>query len=137
MLTETGLKVLEFNVRLGDPEAEVVLPMCQADWPRVFADIAAGHFDPASVEHREGACVAVVIASANYPYGKSEPAEISVDMCQSVIDSVLARFNLPGERVLLTKALLFSSGTEEVVCHLLMFMEPDSLNAMIDGNFGA
>ena len=68
---------------------------------------------------------------------KSEPAEISVDMCQSVIDSVLARFNLPGERVLLTKALLFSSGTEEVVCHLLMFMEPDSLNAMIDGNFGA
>jgi len=76
MLNEQGLKVLEFNVRLGDPEAQVVLPMMQADWPRLFAGIAAGDLDTAGITIREGACVAICAASANYPYSKSEPAVI-------------------------------------------------------------
>ena len=76
MLGEQGLKVLEFNVRLGDPEAQVVLPMVEADWPRLFAGIAAGELDTAGITIRPGACVAVCAASANYPYGKSEPALI-------------------------------------------------------------
>jgi chemotaxis protein CheC len=63
---------------------------------------------------------------------KNEAPEIIVDMCLSVIDSVLARFNQPGERILLTKALLFISESEEVVCHLLMFLEPESLQRLID-----
>lgn len=76
MLTQDGLQVLEFNVRIGDPEAQVVLPMRQADWPRVFAGIAESKLDPGAVKQRDGACVAVVAASGNYPYGKSEPAVI-------------------------------------------------------------
>jgi len=63
---------------------------------------------------------------------KNETPEISVDMCLSVIDSVLARFNQPGEHILLTKALLFSGETEEVVCHLLLFLEPESLQKLMD-----
>ncbi|UCF99984.1 MAG: chemotaxis protein CheW [Spirochaetaceae bacterium] len=62
---------------------------------------------------------------------KSETPEISVDMCQPVIDSVLARFNQPGDRILLTKALIYSDDDEEVVCHLLMFLEPESLRGLI------
>lgn len=81
MVTDVGLKVIEFNVRLGDPEAAVVLPLCEADWPMLFAQIAAGelpaHESSGSViSVRDGACVAVVLASANYPYGKSDPAPI-------------------------------------------------------------
>ncbi|MEE9309289.1 MAG: chemotaxis protein CheW, partial [Spirochaetia bacterium] len=62
---------------------------------------------------------------------KSDPPEISVDMCQPVIDSVLARFNQPGDRILFTKALIYCDESEEVVCHLLMFLEPESLKKLI------
>ena len=76
MLTADGLKVLEFNVRLGDPEAQVVLPLADADWPLVFGRAAQGQLDVSSVRQRPGACVAVCAATRNYPYGKSEPSEI-------------------------------------------------------------
>ena len=76
MLTGDGLKVLEFNVRLGDPEAQVVLPLLAADWPAVFGAAADGQLTPHAVKVRPGSCVAIVLASANYPYGKSEPAPI-------------------------------------------------------------
>ena len=62
---------------------------------------------------------------------KSATPESSVDMCQPVIDSVLARFNQPGERILLTKALIYSDGIEDVVCHLLMFLQPESLRELM------
>ncbi len=58
--------------------------------------------------------------------------EISVDMCLAVIDSVLARFNRPGERILLTEATIYGSGMEDVVCHQLFFVEPDSLARLLD-----
>lgn len=77
MITDEGLKVIEFNVRFGDPEAEVVLPLCEADWPMVLASMAAGELPEGVVSLRGGACLAVVMASGNYPYGKSEPARIS------------------------------------------------------------
>ncbi|MCB1220016.1 MAG: phosphoribosylamine--glycine ligase [Planctomycetales bacterium] len=77
MLTESGLKVIEFNTRFGDPEAEVVIPLCSADWPLLLAHMAAGELPQDAVVLRDGACVAVVLASGNYPYGKSEPAAIS------------------------------------------------------------
>jgi phosphoribosylamine---glycine ligase len=76
MLTEDGLKVLEFNVRLGDPEAEVVLPLSAVDWAKVLGEVAAGQLQDTVGVQRAGACVAVVLASGNYPYGKSEPAVI-------------------------------------------------------------
>jgi phosphoribosylamine--glycine ligase len=76
MITEQGLKVIEFNTRFGDPEAEVVLPLCIADWPQLLAQIANGELPEDAVELREGACLAVVLASANYPHAKSAPAMI-------------------------------------------------------------
>jgi len=67
----------------------------------------------------------------------SDTPEISVDMCLPVIDSVLARFNQPGDRILLTKALIYYDESEDVVLHLLMFLEPESLKklaaALVDG----
>jgi two-component system, chemotaxis family, sensor kinase CheA len=56
-----------------------------------------------------------------------EVPEINVDMCLSAIDSVLARFNQPGDQLLLTEAAIYGGGMENVVCHQIMFLEPDSL----------
>jgi two-component system, chemotaxis family, sensor kinase CheA len=58
--------------------------------------------------------------------------EISVDMCLPVIDSVLAHFNQPGDEILITEAVIYGSGTENVVCHLVLFLEPDSLKKLMN-----
>ncbi|MBV8981367.1 MAG: phosphoribosylamine--glycine ligase, partial [Acidimicrobiia bacterium] len=66
MLTSDGPKVLEYNVRFGDPEAEVVLPRLSSDLAALLAEAAAGDLrsDPAFVDE---ACVTVVLASEGYP----------------------------------------------------------------------
>jgi phosphoribosylamine--glycine ligase len=66
MLTPSGPKVLEFNVRFGDPETQVVLPRYEGDLAALLAEVAAGelvttpHFAPE-------AAVCVVLASEGYP----------------------------------------------------------------------
>ena len=61
-----------------------------------------------------------------------EVPEIAIDMCLPVIDSVLARFALPGEQILLTNAVIYGDGIENVVCHFVLFLEPDSLERLVD-----
>ena len=68
MLTPSGPKVLEFNVRFGDPEAEVVLPRLESDLADLLAAAAAGDVRrTGSVRFDTGACVTVVLASDGYP----------------------------------------------------------------------
>ena len=56
--------------------------------------------------------------------------EMSMDMCLSVIDSILVRFNQPGDRILLTEAELYYSEMEQAACHLLLFLDPDSMERL-------
>jgi two-component system chemotaxis sensor kinase CheA len=56
--------------------------------------------------------------------------EMSIDMCLPVIDSVLARFNQPGEFSLLTAVELFYGNTEKSICHLLLFLDPGSMELL-------
>jgi phosphoribosylamine---glycine ligase len=66
MLTADGVKVLEYNVRFGDPEAQAVLPRLASDFGRLCHDAAAGG-DDLEPKFREDACVTVVLASEGYP----------------------------------------------------------------------
>jgi phosphoribosylamine---glycine ligase len=67
MLTRDGPEVIEFNVRFGDPEAQVVLPRVASDLPALLTQAADGHLGDASVEFEPGVAVGVVLASAGYP----------------------------------------------------------------------
>lgn len=67
MLTVDGPKVLEFNARLGDPEAQVVLPMLAEDLLPLVHDAAAGTLGRSSARFVTGATVGVVLASGGYP----------------------------------------------------------------------
>jgi phosphoribosylamine--glycine ligase len=67
MLTAEGPKVLEYNVRFGDPEAQVVLPRFTGDLAALLASAAAGHLDEREVAFSDDACVTVVLAAAGYP----------------------------------------------------------------------
>ena len=66
MLTPDGPKVLEFNVRFGDPETQVVLPRLEGDLTALLAEVAAGAL---STTPRFGPrpAVCVVLASGGYP----------------------------------------------------------------------
>ena len=67
MLTDDGPKVLEFNVRFGDPEAQVVLPRLDSDLAVLLHDVAAGGLRSAP-RFRDDAAVTVVCATEGYPH---------------------------------------------------------------------
>jgi phosphoribosylamine--glycine ligase len=66
MLTPDGPAVLEYNVRLGDPEAQVVLPLLDGDVASLFAEAAAGGLRTTPA-FRPDAAVTVVCATEGYP----------------------------------------------------------------------
>jgi phosphoribosylamine--glycine ligase len=67
MLTDEGPKVLEFNARFGDPEAQAVLPRLEADLGELLLACAEGRLDRAVVAWTPEACVTVILASGGYP----------------------------------------------------------------------
>ena len=67
MMTATGPKVLEFNVRLGDPETQALLSQLQSDLPEVLDAAAHGNLGVRELAWKPGASVAVVMAAAGYP----------------------------------------------------------------------
>ena len=71
MLTEDGPKVLEYNARFGDPEAQVVLPRMKND----LIDVIDGTLDQVDLQFEDNAAVCVVLASDGYPvaYEKGLP----------------------------------------------------------------
>ena len=67
MLTKCGPQVLEFNCRLGDPEAQAIVARMDFDLAEILADTAAGRLDPAKLRWKPGASVCLVLASGGYP----------------------------------------------------------------------
>jgi phosphoribosylamine--glycine ligase len=95
MLTVAGPKVIEFNVRFGDPEAQVILPMLDEDLPQLLMAAATGTLPSRAARVRDERHVGVVIASAGYP-DSSESGK--------VIGGLAAAEAVPG-------ALVFHAGT--------------------------
>ncbi len=67
MLTPNGPKVLEYNARFGDPEAQVVLPRMKNDIIDVFEACIDGNLDKIDLQFEDNACVCVILASDGYP----------------------------------------------------------------------
>ena len=67
MLTEDGPKVLEYNARFGDPEAQVVLPRMKNDIIDVMEACVDGRLDTIDLQFEDNAAVCVVLASDGYP----------------------------------------------------------------------
>ena len=67
ILTPDGPKVLEYNARFGDPEAQVVLPRMKTDIITVMESCIDGKLDEVELEFEDNACVCVILASDGYP----------------------------------------------------------------------
>ena len=91
MLTREGPKVVEFNCRFGDPEAQAVFPLVSCDWFEIFNACASNHGKLESIEWsiRSEYCVAVVLASKGYP-GNYEKGKIisGIDRAEAKVVNV-------------------------------------------------
>jgi phosphoribosylamine--glycine ligase len=77
MLTADGPKVLEFNVRFGDPETQSILPRLDGDLLEALAGAAAGRLQPGAVGESDRAAVAVVVTAGNYPESGDQGSPIA------------------------------------------------------------
>lgn len=71
--------ILEYNVRFGDPECEELMPLLKSPASELFYKAAIGDLKSANIEFHNKYAVGVVMASKDYPYKNSEPAEIIID----------------------------------------------------------
>ena len=76
MLTSNGPKVLEYNARFGDPEAQVVLPRMKNDIIEVMEACVEGTLDQVDLQFEDNAAVCVVLASDGYPVKYEKGMEI-------------------------------------------------------------
>lgn len=77
ILTREGPKVLEFNCRFGDPEAQAVLPLIEGDFAQFLLEAAQGTLRPDCIQFHEGWSVCLVMASRDYPRSSSAGDPIS------------------------------------------------------------
>ena len=91
MIIDGKAKVLEYNVRFGDPECEVLMPLLKSSPFELFYKAATKDLDSLEIEFYDKYGVAVVMASKDYPYKSSKPSEIIVD---DIIDEELKQKSL-------------------------------------------
>ncbi len=78
MWTASGPKLLEYNVRFGDPETQVLLQLLDEDLALLLLEVAEGRLSHTSLRIQEGCAITVVLAAEDYPEGakKGVPIEI-------------------------------------------------------------
>jgi phosphoribosylamine--glycine ligase len=79
MLTREGPQVIEFNVRFGDPEAQVILPLLEADLLDVCMAIANGKLEGVTLAQHPGCVVGVTLASEGYPGSYATSLPVTLD----------------------------------------------------------
>ena len=87
MITKEGPKVLEYNVRLGDPETQVVLPRLETDLVEIFNAMLLNKLSETKIEWNRDSVVCVVLASKGYPE-KYEKEKV-IEGIKNVDDDIL------------------------------------------------
>lgn len=78
MLTEAGPRLVEYNCRFGDPEAEVILPLLGSDALELFAAAATGELAHVDVQMSSAVAATVVVAADGYPTSPSKGVPIEL-----------------------------------------------------------
>ncbi len=87
MVTSEGPKVIEFNVRFGDPETQAILPLLDFDLVELLMEASAGKL-PEALKFKAGNCTCVVLASEGYPGRYEKGKEIFGLMSADLGDEV-------------------------------------------------
>lgn len=105
---------LEFNVRFGDPECEILMPLMTSSVSDMFLKAATNRLSEIKVEFSKQYAVGVVMASENYPYGSSKPAEIILDDVHHEEIENYTHISYAG--VSLEDGILYADGGRVLVC---------------------
>lgn len=108
MVVQNEPYVLEFNVRFGDPECEVLMPLIDADLSEILLKASKGILEP--VRLKDKCAVGVVVASKDYPYRSSLKAKISVS------DEIPENSHLIFAGVSEENGEIYASGGRVLVC---------------------
>ena len=106
--------ILEYNVRFGDPECEILMPLLETPVSELFYKGATKQLDKLDIKIKNEFGVAVVMASANYPYSSSEPAEIIID--DIVDEDILNNTHISYAGVEKEGDKLFATGGRVLLC---------------------
>ena len=106
--------ILEYNVRFGDPECEILMPLMESPVSELFYKGATKQLDKFDLKMKDEFGVAVVMASKNYPYSSSEPAQIIVDDIHD--EELLQNSHISYAGVTAQDDLLFATGGRVLLC---------------------
>ena len=113
MIVDGVVKVLEYNVRFGDPECEILMPLISSSVFDLFYKAATKDLDNLNIEISDKYSVGVVMASKDYPYKGTMPAEIVVD---KVVHEELRDAHISYAGVRMEDEKLFATGGRVLVC---------------------
>jgi len=105
---------LEFNVRFGDPECEILMPLMTSSVSDMFYKAATNRLAEIKVEFSKQFAVGIVMASENYPYKNSTPAEIIVDEVHHAEVEKYTHISYAG--VSMEDGKLYADGGRVLVC---------------------
>lgn len=90
MMTEQGIRVIEFNARLGDPETQVILPLLRTDLVDIMRAVEEEKLADIDIQWDDRSAAVVVMASQGYPGKYQKGAQISgIDQAQSLEDTTV------------------------------------------------
>ncbi|RUM66846.1 MAG: phosphoribosylamine--glycine ligase [Sulfurospirillum sp.] len=114
MVVDGEPKVLEYNVRFGDPECEILMPLIESSVFDLFYKAATKDLEHLDIRIADKYAVGVVMASKDYPYKSSMPAEIIVD--DVVLEELKERAHISYAGVTREDGKLFATGGRVLVC---------------------
>ncbi|MFK5938097.1 MAG: phosphoribosylamine--glycine ligase [Sulfurimonas sp.] len=105
---------LEFNVRFGDPECEILMPLMTSSVSDMFLKASTNRLSEIKVEFSKQFAVGVVMASGNYPYSSSTPAQIILDEVKH--DEIKQNTHISFAGVSMEDDVLYADGGRVLVC---------------------
>ncbi len=105
---------LEFNVRFGDPECEILMPLMTSSVSDMFLKASTNRLSEIKVEFSKQFAVGIVMASENYPYSSSKPAEIIVDDVKH--EEIEQNTHISFAGVSMEDDVLYADGGRVLVC---------------------
>ncbi|AXX87174.1 phosphoribosylamine-glycine ligase [Malaciobacter marinus] len=106
--------ILEYNVRFGDPECEILMPLLETPVSELFYKGATKDLNSLDIKIKDEFSVGVVMASGNYPYSSSAPAEIIID--NIVDEDILNNTHISFAGVAKQDDKLMATGGRVLVC---------------------
>ena len=108
MLTQNGIRVLEFNCRFGDPETQVVLTLLETDLLEIADACVEGQLSDVTIHWKNGAAVCVVLASQGYPEKAASGKLVTIEEFPKDVVCFHAGTKMENENIITSGGRVFS-----------------------------